>query len=312
MIIRHKGRVAQTFIYLGKLLRMFVFQNDWKVLPLAAFIAGLVAYVTGANLFVTMEGTLLGSFALSCVCIWNGFFNSIQVICRERAILKREHRAGLHITSYVCAHMLYQAALCLAQAYITIEVSKVVGSHFPEKGVFFGSFETELLFTLFLITYAADMMALMVSAIAHSTTAAMTVMPFLLILQLVFSGAVFSIEGPAAGIKNLMISRWGIVSLCTMGDYNARPMVSIWNSMMKMKNVELIEGHTVNEILVELQESGKKDEILYETAKQNQVVDYVPTIENLSKSWNALIVFAIVFAAATVFFLEFIDKDRRS
>ena len=64
--------------------------------------------------------------------------------------------------------------------------------------------------------------------------------------------------------------------------------------------------------LVELQESGKKDEILYETAKQNQVVDYVPTIENLSKSWNALIVFAIVFAAATVFFLEFIDKDRRS
>ena len=30
--IRHRGRGAQVFIYLGKQLRMFVYQNDWKVL----------------------------------------------------------------------------------------------------------------------------------------------------------------------------------------------------------------------------------------------------------------------------------------
>ena len=32
---RHRGRGAQVFIYLGKLLRMFVYQSDWKVLPMA-------------------------------------------------------------------------------------------------------------------------------------------------------------------------------------------------------------------------------------------------------------------------------------
>ncbi len=41
--IRHKGRLAQTGIYLGKFLRMFIFQSDWKVLPMAAIIAGVVS-----------------------------------------------------------------------------------------------------------------------------------------------------------------------------------------------------------------------------------------------------------------------------
>ena len=45
MTIRHRGRGAQIWIYLGKMLRMFVYQNDWKVLPMAALIAGLVGMV---------------------------------------------------------------------------------------------------------------------------------------------------------------------------------------------------------------------------------------------------------------------------
>ena len=88
--IRRSGHIYQTFIYLGKLFRMFIFQNDWKVLPMAAIIAGLVSFVVGKNVFVNQEGTLTGTFALTCVCIWNGFFNSIQVICRERPIVKKE------------------------------------------------------------------------------------------------------------------------------------------------------------------------------------------------------------------------------
>ena len=128
---RHRGRITQTFIYLGKLFRMFLFQNDWKVLPMSAIIAGLVAFAVGSNLYVTMEGTLTGAFALACVCIWNGFFNSIQVICRERAIVKREHRSGLHISSYIVAHMIYQAILCVLQVVIMIFVCMSMGVAMP-------------------------------------------------------------------------------------------------------------------------------------------------------------------------------------
>ena len=111
--IRNTGRISQIWIYLGKFLRMFVYQNDWKVLPMSAIIAGLVAIVVRSMLFRSMIDTLEGAFSLTCVAIWNGCFNSIQVICRERDVVKRDHRSGMHITSYVAAHLIYQAMLCL-------------------------------------------------------------------------------------------------------------------------------------------------------------------------------------------------------
>ena len=118
--LRYRGRGAQVRIYLGKFLRMFVYQNDWKVLPMAALIAVLVGMVIRKRLFISMEGTLVGAFAMVCVAIWNGCFNSIQVICRERDIVKREHRSGMHVSSYVFSHMVYQALLCLMQTGVTM------------------------------------------------------------------------------------------------------------------------------------------------------------------------------------------------
>ncbi|MBO5497642.1 MAG: hypothetical protein J5967_09590, partial [Oscillospiraceae bacterium] len=105
LTVRYSGRIEQVGIYFKKFLRMFLYQSDWKVLPMSALIAGLVGMVMNASLFQTMEGTMMGAFALVMVCIWNGCFNSIQVICRERDVIKREHRSGMHISSYIAAHM---------------------------------------------------------------------------------------------------------------------------------------------------------------------------------------------------------------
>ena len=82
--IRYRGRFSQIQIYLGKLLRMFLYQSDWKVLPMSAMVAGLVGLVIRRRFFTTMEGTLMSALAVTCLCLWNGCFNSIQVICRER------------------------------------------------------------------------------------------------------------------------------------------------------------------------------------------------------------------------------------
>ena len=37
--LRHRGRMSQIPIYLGKQFRFFINQSDWKVLPMAAIIA---------------------------------------------------------------------------------------------------------------------------------------------------------------------------------------------------------------------------------------------------------------------------------
>ena len=310
-VLRHKGRLAQTRIYFGKCVRMFVYQNDWKVLPISALIAAVVTFVVGSNMFQTQEGTKLGVFALVCVCVWNGFFNSIQVVCREREIIKREHRAGLHMSAYVAAQMLYQFLLCLAQTAVTMVICSVAGVKLPSIGIItrWGLVDTGI--TILLTTYAADMMALMVSCIVRSTTTAMTTMPFLLLFQLVFSGGFFELNGIAENVQYLTMSHWGMNSLCAIGQYNDQPMVSLWNMLIQFEDIEVYGQKPLHEALLEIYNSGSTEEFLLWSGQQNQVAEYAGSVWNVMGCWAMLLLLLLVFAAASVIALEFIDRDKR-
>ncbi|MBQ6450351.1 MAG: ABC transporter permease [Solobacterium sp.] len=309
--MRYRGRISQTGICLGKLLRMFVYQNDWKVLPMSALIAGLVTFAVGNNIYVTQEGTLSGCFALVCVCIWNGFFNSIQSVCRERPIIKREHRSGLHISSYIAAHMIYQMMLCAMQTIILITISSFAGISFPKDSLITGNFYIDLGISLFLVTYAADMISLAISCLVKNTTTAMTVMPFMAIFQLVFSGGLVFLEGPAKKLTGLTITRWGLESLCTLGNYNSLPMVTLWNTIWKFRSME-IDGIKPIELLTDkILEEGKLDYVLLQSGMYNTNPAYVYAAGTVLKCWGILILFIILFAGLSILLLEFIDKDKR-
>lgn len=252
--LNHRGRGSQTMIYFGKLLRMFIYQSDWKVLPMSALIVGLVGMVIRKKFFVTMEMTMTGSFALVCMCIWNGCFNSIQVICRERDVIKREHRSGMHISSYILAHMMIQALVCLAQTVIAIYVLRLIGVRFPSEGLLFPIFFVDFGISLFLITYAADMLSLWLSAISRTTTTAMTVMPFVLIFQLVFSGGMLSLPEWAMPLTGFTVSNPGMKLVATQSDLNNLPFVTISDMLVKMRNNELEGTITLGEVLDRLQE----------------------------------------------------------
>ncbi len=247
--VRHRGRESQVLIYLGKQLRFFINQSDWKVLPMASIIAALVSMVIRNKIFVTMEGDLLGAFALTCVCIWNGCFNSIQAVCRERPIVKREHRSGLHISAYVTAHMIYQLALCAAQVGLTLYVLQTMGVVFPEKGIMTRYMVVDLAISMLLITYASDMLSLFLSSISHTTTGAMTLMPFVLIFQLVFSGGLIPLPEWSQALSDYTISSYGIRVLASQAGYNDLPMVTGWETLEKMRNNEIGGTVTLGNIL---------------------------------------------------------------
>jgi len=247
--IRYRGRLPQISVCLGKLFRSFIYQSDWKVLPMTAVIAGLVSMVIRKDFFLTLEGSLKGAFALTCVAVWNGCFNSIQSVCRERGIVKREHRSGLHISSYVISHMIYQALLCLAQTVLTLYVCNLCGVQFREgiltngetvlhwrRGLFTPYMIVDIGITLFLTSYASDMISLFVSSITHTTTAAMTVMPFLLIFQLIFSGGLLPLPAWSKPLSNFTVSSYTIRCLAAQSNYNNVPSVSVWNTLDNMMN----------------------------------------------------------------------------
>lgn len=309
--LKYRGRFAQVFIYLGKMLRMFIYQNDWKLLPMAALIGGLVTFAAGNNMFVTQEGTMNGCFSLACVCLWNGCFNSIQVICRERPIVKREHRSGAHMSSYIAAHMIYQMLLCLAQTGIILAICRFAGIKYPAHGLVTDYFVVDFGISMFLVTYAADMMSLFVSAAVKNTTAAMTVMPFIMMFQLIFSGSLIPLSGPGEFVTDFTITKWGVNSLCTLGDFNSQPMVSLWNMIWKFRSFEL-EGQKPIEFVTDyIRKNGKLDWFLQESAKYTSNPAYEYTAANVLHCWTVLGIMIAAFAFAAVFILQFIDRDRR-
>ena len=276
--IRHRGRGSQVLIYLGKQLRFFINESDWKVLPMAGIIAALVGMVIRNKFFVNMEGSLIGAFALTCVAIWNGCFNSIQSVCRERAIIKREHRSGMHISSYVTAHMIYQFLLCAAQTALTMYVLKLMNVRFPDEGFMTSWMIVDIGISILLISYASDMMSLFLSSIAHTTTAAMTIMPFMLIFQLVFSGGIIPLPAWSQSLSDFTISNYGIKVIAAQTGYNELPMETAWKTLDGMRNEKIEQTFTVGQVLDLLDSpvvEKRREKEIVSTATLQQLLGFI-------------------------------------
>jgi len=305
----YRGRLRQIPVYLGKLMRMFINEGNWKVLPLSAIIAYLVVYVIGKRMFINMEGTAYAAFSVTCVCIWNGIFNSIQVVCKERGIIKREHRAGMHITSYLASHMIYQALICLIQVAMTVAIFLLFKVYMPPESAVTGSFLLDLAITMFLITYAADMLGLMISCIVHTPMTAMTVMPFVLIVQLVFAGFAIPLNEMGRKISLATVSRWGIEGICSVANYNSQESTVLLSALntMSNKDPESFVSRMKNVLSIE-EVSHKVGQI---TAENLQNADYAFTRDNVLQKWGILVAFILLYIIIGTIFLEFVDKDKR-
>ena len=306
------GRIGQTKVYIGKFFRIFVNEKDWKVIAFAAVISFVLSVVLRGSIFVLKEGTRSGFFAIISSCVWIGIFNSIQNICRERAIIKREHRTGLHITSYVAAHMIFQAGVCAIQALIMALVYSFI-LPFPTKGLIFGNFLVDFFITFFLVIYSSDVLGLAISALVKNTTAAMTVMPFVLIVQLIFSGTVFPLTGAASSLSDLTIAKWGQRVLCVEADLNNIPSQMARDEMKIIQNIDAfndIKAYLTPEDSATL-EKAISDEVSVAINRYTYRQIYEYKRSNVTKRWMYLILFTLVYAIVCVISLEFIDRDQR-
>ncbi|MBQ1489412.1 MAG: ABC transporter permease [Eubacterium sp.] len=306
------GRLGQIKIYVGKFYRLFMNEKNWKLFIFAGIVAGLIALVLGDDMFVVKEATRTDFFAIICACLWIGIFNSIQQICRERSIIKREHRTGMHITSYVSAHMIFQLIVCAIQALIMTAIYAAATS-FPSAGLITGSFVVDFYITMLLVIYSSDVLGLAISAIVKSTTAAMTVMPFILIVQLIFSGTIFPLTGAAKTVSDFTIAKWGQRVLCIEANLNELPS-ELLDQEIKMFN-EQEDIANIRDALSE-EDVAAFDEAMYDKL-QNYLHDYTyrkiyryePDL--VLKRWWNLIMFTFIYGLICVLSLELIDRDKR-
>lgn len=266
-------RFKQINIYFTKFLSLFFKTGGWKAFIFGAVISLIIAMVVGDNMFVYGLDTESGCFSIVSACIWIGIFNSIQVVCKERDIIKREHRSGLHISSYIVARALYEMIICFVQAAIML-VLCMIFLNFPEEGLVTGNIIIDVFITFFLILLSADYLGIAVSSIVKTTTTAMTVMPFLLIVQLVLSGVLFALEGNTELIAKITISKWGMESLGSIVNMDGLPYNAAGWQIIPRDAYLYESGHVVN-------------------------------------AWLIILGFALLYLVVGIISLEFVDKDKR-
>lgn len=191
--------------------------------PVAAGV--ITVWIGGEKMFVNMESTRSACFILTCAAIWCGLFNSIQVIVKERPNIRRDYTSGaVRIGCYTASRGIVQLALCTVQSAMLVmsipAVSVVHDNTLPKEALILGNPVEEYFLTLLLVMYAADTLGLMISSFVKSEQLASQLSPYILIVQLLFSGVLFELKGAASGLSALMLSRWGMEALGNISNLN--------------------------------------------------------------------------------------------
>lgn len=271
-----KGKKASFLRQFGILSSRYMnlIKNDTQRLLMIflqpIIIAILIALVADEHVFEEYSSTRSILFAVSCAGIWVGLFNSIQEICKERNILKREYMANLRLGSYVLSKFAVQLMLSAIQAVIMMAMFFItVGT--PEEGVITDSGFLEMILTMLLTIFSSSAIGLVVSSLSKNSDKAMTVAPFLLIIQLLFSGILFKLEAATEKISYLTVSRWSVSSFGSIANLN--PMA---------------------------EKIGMKAEDIYEF-----------TVSNVYRSWLILLIFIVICFFASMLILRNVAKDSR-
>ncbi|MBL0214151.1 MAG: ATP-binding cassette domain-containing protein [Myxococcales bacterium] len=157
-------------------------------------------------------------FMLATTGVWFGVINSAREICKEANVLRRERLAGLHAGPYVVSKLIVLALLVLVQSALLVGVV-AVATKLPAAGVLLPPL-LEIYLTIVLAGVAGIALGLCVSAIATTPDKATSLIPIVLVPQVLFAGIMFGLHGPTAMISNLVSARAAVDAMSSTIDIN--------------------------------------------------------------------------------------------
>lgn len=122
-----------------------------------------------------------------------GCINGAREIVKESAIYKRERAVNLGILPYLFSKIIVLGVLCLLQSAVLVFI---INLRAPFRWSIFLLPVVEIYITMALTSLAGLMVGLMLSALAPNNDRAMSIVPVILIPQIIFSGAIFALNNP--------------------------------------------------------------------------------------------------------------------
>lgn len=205
--------------------------------PVVAILLGLV---TKKNAFSIYENTCQVLFTLACSGVWIGLINSIQEVCKERVIYKRERAVNIKLLPYIGSKLLVLGGICAVQSISIILIFNQFIS-FPKGYHLVWNLKFELIVTMFLTLFSATVMGLAVSALVTNNDRAMSTAPFFLIPQIIFSGFIFKLSGISDNLSNVIIAKWSLRAMSVSLKINELPLKIIEENKDNIKTVTVLK-----------------------------------------------------------------------
>ena len=157
-------------------------------------------------------------FIFSCIAIWVGLSSSVQELVKESAIYLRERLVNLGLIPYLGSKIFIRSGIAVVQTLLII-LATLFAFKSPDSNLI--TWQLGLGITNFLTLLASISLGLMLSAFVRYENEANNTLPLVMIPQIIFSGALFDLEGLSSKISWLMLSRWSVGAYGSLIDVNA-------------------------------------------------------------------------------------------
>ena len=206
---KSNGVLHQLFVLTHRYLSVAFLdlRNILILLGQAPIIAGMLGLVfRGVNFSDPALGPIdqkMLSFLLVVSAIWFGCINAAREIVKELPLYLRERAIGLSLVSYLGSKIAVLSLLCVIQCATLLFITLAATKFRPDITIELGD--------LVLTSFGGMIMGLLISASVEEENKAMSLIPILLIPQVIFAGVIISLSGLAAYIaKFMVIAYWSM------------------------------------------------------------------------------------------------------
>ncbi len=202
-------------------------RNLLIMLAQAPLLGLLLSMLLSSQVFIDMHvpaaRVIDATFVMSITVIWLGLINSSRAFSSEQLIWKRERMTGASIPAYVGAKLVMQALLNLYQASALVMVIGISHAGLPSAGLLGLPGWSELIVTMALTGTAAATMGLLLSAVVSSEDRGSSLVPYLVLPQLLMCGLLLHLPANIAWISMGTLSYWSIASMASVLDACSHP-----------------------------------------------------------------------------------------
>ena len=209
------------------------------------------------------------TFVFTCIAIWIGLSSAVREIVKEAAIYQRERLINLGLLPFLGSKVLIWLGIAALQSTL-MAISIVIFFAGPTDPTI--PWAAGVWITNFLTVLASVALSLAISAAVKTENAANSLLPLVMIPQIIFSGVLFNLEGIAKPLSWLTMSRW------TNGAYGS--LVGV--NKMVPPPVQMPDGTILDQAF-------------------SPTSTYDATLSNIGLNWLALLGLTVVYLGFALF-----------